>query len=101
MADTPIVTEPRYSARSTPQVQAQLTGAYGPVKGWLGLKTQDFEPAVPATTGNLRMNAIELGAAMDYERFSCRRSTRATGSSSWASTTGRAATAGTAPPPSA
>lgn len=70
VADTPIVAPSRYSARSTPQIQVQFTGAYGPVKGWLGLKTQDFEKAVPATTGNLRMNAIELGATMDYEQFS-------------------------------
>ncbi|QJE00946.1 porin [Massilia forsythiae] len=64
VADTPIVAPPRYSARSTPQVQAQLTGAYGPVKGWLGVKSQHFE-AAGTTAGNLRMNAVELGASMD------------------------------------
>ena len=68
VADTPIVAAPRFSARSTPQVQAQVTGAYGPVKGWLGVKTQNFESVNPAF-GGLRMNAIELGAAMDYDQF--------------------------------
>jgi len=63
--DTPVVAERRYSAKSTPQVQAQLSGAYGPAKGWLGIKSQHFESANPAF-GNLRMNAIELGASMDY-----------------------------------
>lgn len=62
--DTPIVAPARYSAKSTPQLQAQLTGAYGPVKGWLGVKTQHFE-AAGTTSGNLRMNAVELGASME------------------------------------
>jgi predicted porin len=70
VADTPIVVDPRYSAKSTPQVQVQLTGAYGPVKGWVGYKTQHFETVTPATFGNLRMNAVEVGASMDYDQFS-------------------------------
>jgi predicted porin len=67
--DTPVVAAPRFSARSTPQVQAQVTGAYGPVKAWLGVKTQNFESVTPGFDGP-RMNAIELGATMDYEQFS-------------------------------
>lgn len=63
--DTPIVVPARYRAKSTPQVQAQLSGTYGPLKGWLGAKTQHFE-AVGTTAGNLRMNAFELGAQLDY-----------------------------------
>jgi predicted porin len=66
--DTPIVAPSRYTATSTPQVQAQLSGSYGPVKGWLGAKTQHFDAVAPAATGNLRMNAIEVGAALDYGR---------------------------------
>jgi predicted porin len=73
VADTPIVADPRYSARSSPQVQAQLTGTYGPVKGWFGYKTQHFE-AVDRTPGALftdtRMNAVEVGITTDYEQFS-------------------------------
>jgi|AraplaDrversion2_2_1032049.scaffolds.fasta_scaffold01266_9 predicted porin len=72
VADTPIVADPRYSAKSTPQVQMQLTGTYGPFKGWLGYKTQHFE-AVDTTPGalftNTRMNAVEVGATLDYEQF--------------------------------
>jgi predicted porin len=73
VADTPIVADPRYSAKSTPQVQMQLTGTYGPVKGWFGYKTQHFE-AVATTPAsaftNTRMNAVEVGASMDYNQFS-------------------------------
>jgi predicted porin len=73
VADTPIVADPRYSARATPQLQLQLTGAYGPVKGWLGYKTQNFE-ALDTRPGaiftNTRMNAVEVGATMDWEQFS-------------------------------
>jgi predicted porin len=72
VSDTPIVAASRYSAKSTPQVQMQLTGAYGPVKAWLGYKTQNFEPVdtTPgAPFGSLRMNAVEVGAAMDYGQF--------------------------------
>jgi predicted porin len=73
VADTPVVADPRYSAKSTPQIQFQLTGAFGPVKGWFGYKTQHFE-ALDTTPGaaftNLRMNAVEVGATMDYGQFS-------------------------------
>jgi predicted porin len=72
IADTPIVANPRYSAKSTPQVQMQLTGAYGPAKGWVGYKTQHFE-ALDTTPGaaftNLRMNAVEVGATVDFGQF--------------------------------
>jgi hypothetical protein len=50
-----------------------VTGAFGPVKGWFGYKTQHFE-AVDTTPGaaftNTRMNAVEVGATMDYGQFS-------------------------------
>ena len=68
--DTPIIAPSRYSAKSTPQVQVQLSGTYGPAKGWLGFKSQHFEAIDPATTGNLRMNAVEVGASMDYGQAS-------------------------------
>lgn len=64
--DTPVIADSRYTAKSTPQVQAQLSGAYGPIKGWLGVKSQHFEALPTTITGNLRLNAIELGASMDY-----------------------------------
>jgi predicted porin len=63
--DTPIVAPSRYTAKSTPQVQAQLSGTYGTARGWLGFKTQHFE-AIGPTTSNLRMNAVELGVQLDY-----------------------------------
>jgi predicted porin len=69
ISDTPIVAPSRYSAKSTPQVQLQLSGAFGPAKGWLGYKTQRFETVDPAAFNNFRMNAVEVGASMDYEQF--------------------------------
>jgi predicted porin len=72
VADTPIVADPRYSARATPQVQMQLTGTFEAVKGWVGYKTQHFEPldTTPgAPFGSLRMNAVEVGAQMDFGQF--------------------------------
>jgi predicted porin len=69
VADTPIVTAPRYASKSTPQVQLQLTGAVGPAKAWLGYKTQHFETVDPAAFANLRMNAVEVGASMDFGQF--------------------------------
>ena len=62
--DTPIVAPARYTARSTPQLQAQASISYVQVKGWLGIKTQHFE-SVTAGIGDLRMNAFELGATLD------------------------------------
>jgi predicted porin len=62
--DTPIVAPARYTARSTPQLQAQASISYGQVKGWLGIKTQHFE-SVTAGIGDLRMNAVELGATLE------------------------------------
>jgi len=72
ISDTPIVAPSRYRSKGTPQVQMQATGAVGPVKGWVGYKTQHFE-AADATPGapfnSTRMNAVEVGAAMDYGQF--------------------------------
>lgn len=63
--DTPIVAPSRYSAKSTPQVQLQLSGNSGPFKGWIGFKSQHFESRT-AGAGNLRMNAVEVGGSLDY-----------------------------------
>jgi predicted porin len=63
--DTPIVAPSRYRATSTPQVQAQLSGSVEQVKGWLGVKTQHFD-AIDGATGDLRMNAVELGVSLDH-----------------------------------
>jgi predicted porin len=70
VADTPIIVDPRYSAKSTPQVQLQFTGGYGPVKAWLGFKTQGFESVTAPGAADTRMNAFEVGATMDYGQAS-------------------------------
>jgi predicted porin len=62
VADTPVLAAPRYTSKSSPQVQAQVTLALGGFKGWLGAKTQRFEP-VAAGTGALTMRGFEAGAS--------------------------------------
>jgi len=62
VADTPIVTAPVYSAKTGPQVQAQLTYAANGFKGWLGAKTQKFEATAPGVS-DFTMAGVELGAS--------------------------------------
>ncbi len=63
VADTPIVAAPVYTAKSSPQVQAQLTYSGDGFKGWLGAKSQRFTSATPGVS-DLTMNAIEAGASV-------------------------------------
>jgi predicted porin len=63
VADTPVVAGPSFSAKSSPQVQAQLTYAQEGVKAWLGSKSQQFE-ALAAGGRNLTMKGVELGASL-------------------------------------
>lgn len=62
VADTPIVAAPVYSAKSTPQVQAQVSYAADGLKAWLGAKSQKFSST---TTGvkDFTMSALEVGAS--------------------------------------
>jgi predicted porin len=62
VADTPVVAGSAYSARSSPQMQAQLTLAMGRFKGWLGAKSQKFKP-LAAGAGDLTMRGLEVGAS--------------------------------------
>jgi len=62
VADTPIMTAPVYSTKTSPQVQAQLTYAANGFKGWLGAKTQKFEATVPGVS-DFTMSGVELGAS--------------------------------------
>jgi predicted porin len=62
VADTPVIAGPRYTSKSTPQVQAQLRYEQGGFKAWLGAKSQRFE-ALAAGTSKLDMHAIETGAS--------------------------------------
>ena len=63
VADTPILAGPRYSAKSSPQVQAQLRFEQGGFKAWLGAKGQRFESK---TTGvdDLSMHGVEAGVSL-------------------------------------
>jgi predicted porin len=58
--DTPVVAGAAYSADSTPQFQVQATLTVGEIKGWIGAKSQRFDPVAPGTP-NLTLSAIEAG----------------------------------------
>lgn len=51
-----------YSAKSSPQVQAQLTFAQDGFKGWVGAKSQKFT-STTAGVDDLTMAGLELGAS--------------------------------------
>jgi len=62
VADTPIVSAPVYSSKSSPQVQAQISYAAAGFKTWLGAKSQQFE-AIAAGVEDFTMTGVELGAS--------------------------------------
>ena len=62
VSDTPVIAGPRYSSRSSPQVQARLSFAHDGFKAWLGAKTQRFESQT-AGASDLTMNGFEAGAS--------------------------------------
>lgn len=60
VSDTPIVAAATYSAKNSPQVQAQVTFAADGFKGWLGAKSQKFSSVTPGVS-DFTMSAVELG----------------------------------------
>jgi predicted porin len=62
VSDTPVVAGPRYTSKSSPQVQAQLRYEQGGFKAWLGAKGQRFQ-ALAAGGEDLRMHGFEAGAS--------------------------------------
>jgi predicted porin len=62
VADTPVIAGPRYTSKSSPQVQVQLRFEAGGFKAWLGAKGQRFE-AVDAGAAGLNMHGVEAGAS--------------------------------------
>ncbi|MFA9217611.1 MAG: hypothetical protein ACEQSK_10965 [Sphingomonadaceae bacterium] len=62
IADTPIVAGARYSAKTSPQVQAQVSYAMDGFKSWLGVKTQKFSSVTPGV-GDFTMSGVEAGAS--------------------------------------
>jgi predicted porin len=63
VADTPILSAPLYTTKSSPQVQAQLTFTQEAFKGWVGAKSQKFTSATPGVS-DLTMTGFELGGAL-------------------------------------
>jgi len=68
VADSPIVSASQYSTRSNPQVQAQLTYADGPLKAWIGAKSQKFK-AVAVGASDFTMSGWEAGASFQQGAF--------------------------------
>ena len=64
VADTPILAlvSPVYTAKSSPQVQAQVTFAQDGLKGWLGAKSQKFTSVTPGVN-DLTMSGFEVGGS--------------------------------------
>ncbi len=62
VSDTPIVAASRFTTKSTPQVQAQLSYAQDGVKAWLGVKSQKFN-SVTAGVSDFTMRGIEAGVS--------------------------------------
>ena len=60
--DTPVVAGARYTTKSSPQLQAQVSMSADNFKAWLGAKTQRFDSATPGL-GDLTMTGVELGAS--------------------------------------
>ena len=68
VSDTPIVAAPRYTSKSSPQLQGQLTFTQEGFKGWLGAKTQKFTSATPGLA-DLTMSGIEAGGSYTAGAF--------------------------------
>lgn len=68
VSDTPILSGPAYSGKTSPQLQAQLSYASKGFKAWLGAKAQKFESAA-AGTADLNMGAFEVGGSYSAGDF--------------------------------
>lgn len=64
VSDTPIVAGPRYSTRSSPQVQGRVQFERGEFKGWVSAKGQHFE-SITEGVDDLNMHAVEVGASWE------------------------------------
>ena len=62
VADTPIVAAPVYTAKTSPQFQAQLSYAADGFKTWLGAKSQKFSATAPGVR-DFTMAGVEAGAS--------------------------------------
>ncbi|WP_373989407.1 porin [Duganella sp. BuS-21] len=62
VADTPLLTAPGYTSKTSPQMQAQLSYAGGGFKGWLGAKSQKFSATAPGAR-DFTMSGVEVGAS--------------------------------------
>lgn len=68
VSDTPIVAAARYTAKSSPQLQAQLSFAQDGFKGWVGAKSQKFTSAT-AGLADMTMNVFEAGGSYNAGAF--------------------------------
>ncbi|MFK3741595.1 porin [Massilia sp. TN1-12] len=64
VSDTPVVAGPRYSTRSSPQVQGRVQFERGEFKGWVSAKGQHFE-SITEGVDDLNMHAVEVGVSWE------------------------------------
>jgi len=63
VADTPILSAPVYTSKSSPQLQVQATFTQQGFKGWLGAKSQKFTSVTPGVN-DFTMTGVELGGSL-------------------------------------
>jgi predicted porin len=68
VADTPILSGPAYTSKSSPQVQAQVTFTNDGFKAWLGAKSQKFASVTPGVR-DLTMTGFEAGGSLSAGAF--------------------------------
>ena len=62
VADTPVVASPVFTAKSSPQLQAQATFTQDGFKAWLGAKSQKFTSVTPGVA-DITMSGVEVGGS--------------------------------------
>ena len=62
VADTPILSAPVYTSKSSPQLQVQATFTQQGLKGWIGAKSQKFTSVTPGVS-DFTMTGVELGGS--------------------------------------
>ncbi len=68
VSDTPILSGPAYTGKTSPQVQSKLTYTQDGFKGWIGAKVQKFESLTPGVD-DLTMRGVEIGGMLSAGDF--------------------------------
>jgi predicted porin len=66
--DTPVIAGPRFSTRTSPQIQGRVKWEQGPFKAWVAAKGQHFKSTTPEF-GDVNMHGIEVGGSWESGPF--------------------------------